>query len=152
MCIRDSADSDAELVEWVRTAAASSGLSSRPFDPVHPFCDVRLPDGSRLSATMAVCERPAVSIRLYRHERVNLADLPRAGAFGDQLAAFLAAAVAARANLMVSGETFAGKTTLLRALGNAVPATERLVTCEPVSYTHLRAHETPEHLVCRLLL
>jgi pilus assembly protein CpaF len=124
------ADSDDELVEWVRTAAAYSGLSSRPFDPVHPFCDVRLPDGSRLSATMAVCERPAVSIRLYRHERVHLADLHRTGAFGDQLGAFLAAAVAARANLMVSGETFAGKTTLLRALGNAVPATERLVTCE----------------------
>ena len=58
------ADSDAELVEWVRTAATYAGLSSRPFDPVHPWLEVRLPDGSRLCALMAVVERPVMAIRL----------------------------------------------------------------------------------------
>ena len=75
------ADSDAELVEWVRTAATYAGLSSRPFDPVNPWLEVRLPDGSRLCALMAVVERPVVSIRLYRQQRVTLDDLRALGAF-----------------------------------------------------------------------
>ncbi len=124
------ADSDGELIEWVRTAATYAGLSSRPFDPVHPWLELRLPDGSRLCALMAVVERPTVSIRLFRRQKVLLADLHARGAFDDQLHAFLAAAVGARANLMVSGETFAGKTTLLRALGNAVGYDERIVSAE----------------------
>jgi Flp pilus assembly CpaF family ATPase len=124
------ADSDSELVDWVRTAATYAGLSSRPFDPVHPWLEVRLPDGSRLCALMSVVERPAVSIRLYRHQRVLLDDLRALDAFSEELHAFLTAAVHGRFNLMVSGETFAGKTTLLRALGNAIPYEERLVTAE----------------------
>lgn len=124
------ADSDAELIDWVRTAATYAGLSSRPFDPVHPWLEVRLPDGSRLCALMSVVERPAISIRLYRQQRVTLDDLHALGAFSDELHTFLRAAVLGRCNLMVSGETFAGKTTLLRALGNAIPFEERLVTAE----------------------
>jgi pilus assembly protein CpaF len=124
------ADSDAELVDWVRTAATYAGLSSRPFDPVNPWLELRLPDGSRLCALMSVVERPVLSIRCYRLSRVMLADLRALDAFDDQLHRFLQAAVGGRANLMVSGETFAGKTTLLRALGNAIPYDERLVTAE----------------------
>lgn len=124
------ADSDAELIEWVRTAATYSGLTSRPFDTVNPWLELRLPDGSRLCALMGVVERPVVSIRLFRSQRVTLADLHARGSFDDQLHAFLHAAVQARANLLVSGETFSGKTTLLRALGNAIPFEERIVTCE----------------------
>jgi len=124
------ADSDAELVEWVRTAAIYAGLSSRPFDPANPWLELRLPDGSRLCALMSVVARPVVSVRLFRLQRVMLDDLHALGGFNEQLHAFLAAAVRARCNVMVSGETFAGKTTLLRALGNAVPFEERLVTAE----------------------
>ena len=124
------ADSDAELIEWVRTAATYSGLTSRPFDTVNPWLELRLPDGSRLCALMGVVERPVVSIRLFRSQRVTLADLHARGGFDDQLFAFLHAAVLARANIVVSGETFSGKTTLLRALGNAIPHEERIVTCE----------------------
>lgn len=124
------ADSDAELIEWVRTAATYSGLTSRPFDTVNPWLELRLPDGSRLCALMGVVERPVVSIRLFRSQRVTLADLRTRGGFDDQLFAFLQAAVLARTNIVVSGETFSGKTTLLRALGNAIPYEERLVTCE----------------------
>jgi pilus assembly protein CpaF len=124
------ADSDAELIEWVRTAATYSGLTSRPFDTVNPWLELRLPDGSRLCALMGVVERPVVSIRLFRSQRVTLADLHARGSFDTQLHAFLHAAVQARGNLLVSGETFSGKTTLLRALGNAIPFEERIVTCE----------------------
>jgi Flp pilus assembly CpaF family ATPase len=124
------ADSDAELVEWVRTAATYSGLSSRPFDIANPWLELRLPDGSRLCALMGVVDRPVVSIRLFRSQRVTLADLAERGSFDAQLYAFLQAAVLARANIVVSGETFSGKTTLLRALGNAIAYEERIVTCE----------------------
>jgi Flp pilus assembly CpaF family ATPase len=124
------AESDAELIEWVRTAATYSGLSSRPFDVANPWLELRLPDGSRLCALMSVVGRPAVSIRLFRSQRVTLDDLAARGGFSPQLHAFLAAAVKARANIIVSGETFSGKTTLLRALGNAIPYAERILTCE----------------------
>src|SRR5262249_58939033 len=55
------ADSDEELVELIQALAAYSGLSSRPFDTANPQLDVRLPDGSRLSAVMDVTVRPAAS-------------------------------------------------------------------------------------------
>jgi Flp pilus assembly CpaF family ATPase len=136
------ADSDTELIEWVRTAATYAGLSSRPFDPVHPWLEVRLPDGSRLCALMSVVERPVVSIRLYRQQRVTLEDLRQLDAFTDEVLAFLTAAVHGRCNLMVSGETFVGKTTLLRALGNTIPFEERLVTAE--HFLELGFHHLPD--------
>jgi pilus assembly protein CpaF len=124
------AESDAELIEWVRTAATYSGLASRPFDTANPWLELRLPDGSRLCALMSVVQRPVVSIRLYRSHRVTLDDLAARGSFDPRLHAFLNAAVRARLNIVVSGETFSGKTTLLRALGNAIGFEERIVTCE----------------------
>ena len=57
------ADSDRELVDLIRSAASRFGLSERRFDLARPELDLRLPDGSRLSALMAVTERPVVSIR-----------------------------------------------------------------------------------------
>ncbi len=124
------AGNDAELIEWVRTAATYAGLSSRPFDTVNPWLELRLADGSRLCAMMGVVDRPVVSIRLFRLQRVTLEDLRARGGFDPQLHAFLAAAVVGRCNLVVSGETFSGKTTLLRALGNTIPYEERIVTAE----------------------
>ena len=55
--------------------AAHAGLTSRPFDSANPQLDLRLPDGSRLSAVMGVTSRPAVSIRRARLGRVFLSDL-----------------------------------------------------------------------------
>ncbi|HEY3477670.1 MAG TPA: CpaF family protein, partial [Streptomyces sp.] len=54
------AESDEELVELIQVLGAYSGLSSRPFDSANPQLDLRLPDGSRLSAVMGVTARPAV--------------------------------------------------------------------------------------------
>ena len=80
------ADSDDELVELVQVLGAYSGLTSRPFDSANPQLDLRLPDGSRLSAVMGVCQRPAAvdpagadRAGLARHDgRVRL-DVPGAG-------------------------------------------------------------------------
>ncbi len=124
------ADSDDELVEWVRTMATYTGLSSRPWDLSNPKLEFRLPDGSRLVGLLGAVARPVISIRLYRRPRVNLTDLRGRDSFDEQLQAFLEAAVRARQNFMVSGETGAGKTTLLRAMCSAIPAEERLVTVE----------------------
>jgi Flp pilus assembly CpaF family ATPase len=124
------AENDAELIELIQVLAAYSGLSSRPFDTANPQLDLRLPDGSRLSAVMDVTPRPAVSIRRARMGKVFLADLVGNGTMSPAVGSFLAAAVAARKNIMIAGATNAGKTTLLRALANQIPAEERLITVE----------------------
>jgi pilus assembly protein CpaF len=124
------ADHDAELVELIQVLAAYSGLSSRPFDTAHPQLDLRLPDGSRLSAVMDVTMRPSVSIRRARMGKVFLADLVGNGTLLPEAAVFLAAAAAARKNIMIAGATNAGKTTLLRAIVNQLPPGERLITVE----------------------
>lgn len=124
------ADSNDELVSMVRAGAARFGLSERRFDAGQPELDLRLPDGSRLSAVMAVTEHPVVDIRRHRLADHTLGDLVELGALDDELAALLAAAVRARRNILVSGAMNAGKTTLLRALAAEIPARERIVTIE----------------------
>lgn len=124
------AETDDELVELIQLLGAYSGLSSRSFDSANPQLDLRLPDGSRLSAVMDVCARPSVSIRSNRLQKVLLSDLVGNGSISEELAHFLAAAVAARKNIMIAGATNAGKTTLLRALANEILPHERLVTVE----------------------
>jgi pilus assembly protein CpaF len=122
-----AAESDDELVDLIQALAAYSGLSSRPFDTANPQLDLRLPDGSRLSAVMDVTLRPAVSIRRARMGKVFLADLVGNGTMLPEAAAFLAAA---SKNIMIAGATNAGKTTLLRAVANQIPPGERLITVE----------------------
>jgi Flp pilus assembly CpaF family ATPase len=124
------ADSDEELIELVQVLGAYSGLTSRSFDTANPQLDLRLPDGSRLSAVMGVTARPALSIRRSRLSRVFLDDLVENGSLTPEIAAMLSAAVRARKNIMIAGATNAGKTTLLRALANEIPAAERLITVE----------------------
>ncbi|MXW42936.1 MAG: CpaF family protein [Acidimicrobiia bacterium] len=124
------ANSDEELIALISRAAARLGRNERRFDIANPFLDLQLPDRSRLNAVMAVSERPAVSIRRHRHQRVSLNDLCKLNAFDSVLQDFLNAAVNARMSIIVSGGTNAGKTTLLRALLNACDPSERLITIE----------------------
>ena len=125
-----AADSDAELTEMLRSAAARFGLSERRFDVSHPELDLRLPDGSRLSALISVVQRPVVSIRRHRYVDLTLDDLVEMGALDPTLASFLTAAVQARKNIVVGGAMNSGKTTLIRALAAAIPPRERVVTIE----------------------
>jgi len=124
------ADSDEELVELIRSVAARLGMTERRFDGAHPEVDLRLPDGSRLSALMSVVRRPAISIRRHRFMDLALADLVAMGMIDVGLASFLGAAVRARKNIVVGGAMNSGKTTLLRALAAEIPPYERIVTIE----------------------
>ncbi len=124
------ADSDDDLIGLLRSAAARFGLSERRFDHAHPELDLRLPDGSRLSALMGVTARPAVSIRRHRFVQVTLDDLVQLGTLDAATASLLAAAVRARKNIVIGGAMNSGKTTLMRALAAEIPRRERVVTIE----------------------
>jgi Flp pilus assembly CpaF family ATPase len=124
------AGSDRELVDLVRMMAARLGSEERRFDRGSPKVSLRLPDGSRLFAVMAVSARPAVSIRRHRYPRTTLGELVRLGTIDTRLRDFLTALVLARKNILVAGGTNLGKTTLLRALAAAIPPQERLITIE----------------------
>jgi len=124
------AENDDELVAMIRSAAARFGLSERRFDAAQPELDLRLPDGSRLSAVMAVTERPVIDIRRHRLSDHTLDDLLDLGTLDEDLARMLAAAVRAKRNILISGAMNSGKTTLLRALAAEIGPAERIVTIE----------------------
>ncbi len=124
--------SDAELTQLIRDLAARSGVEERRFDRGSPGVSFQLPGGERVFAVMAVTARPSVSIRRHRYRTVSLGKLRRLGTIDRDLEAFLGALVRARKNLLVTGGTAIGKTTLLRALAAEIPPWERLVTVEDV--------------------
>ena len=108
--------------------------SGRRIDLSHPFVDARLPDGSRLHIAIPeiTAENWAINIRKHLMRGKSLRELAVLGAMTNQVAEFLESCVAARSNLLVSGATQAGKTTILNALVSAVTPTERVVTIEEV--------------------
>ena len=134
------AGSDDELIGIVQNLASYAGINARPFTRASPELDLRLPDGSRLSAVLAASERPIVSIRRNRFPQMFLSDLVELGTVDDQLASFLDACVRARMNIVIGGATDAGKTTLLRSLINCVSPDERLITVERALELGLRRH------------
>lgn len=133
------ASTDEELIELIQTLAAYAGRSSRPFDAANVELDLRLPDGSRLSAIQEVSGRPAVSIRRHRFSKVSLADLVGNDTLSQEAADFLAAVIRAKYNVVISGGTDAGKTTMLRALASEIGPEERVVTVENSLELGLRA-------------
>ena len=104
-------------------------------DRASPIVDARLPDGSRLHAVIPplALDGPCVTIRRFVGDRIDVAS------FGapPSVTAFLAWAVANGANVVVSGGTSAGKTTLCNALGAHVPADDRVVTIEETAELQL---------------
>jgi pilus assembly protein CpaF len=124
------ARSDEELERWVRNAAARMGLSERRFDENRPHLILRLPDGSRLHAIMSVTRRICISIRVHRLVDVDLADMRRLKTMDAPVEALLRAAVLAKLNIIISGGTDAGKTTLLRAFLNECKPDDRVITIE----------------------
>jgi pilus assembly protein CpaF len=108
--------------------------SGRRVDLSSPFVDATLPDGSRLHVVLPDITRthPAVNVRKFITRTRSLQDLVGNGTLPSAAAAFLDAAVVAGANIVVSGATQAGKTTMLNALTGSIPARERVITCEEV--------------------
>ncbi|MGD0083410.1 MAG: ATPase, T2SS/T4P/T4SS family [Acidimicrobiales bacterium] len=141
------AESDEELIATVRAAGARFGLAERRFDSAQPELDLRLPDGSRLSAVMSVTEHPVIDIRRHRLSDHDLTDLVALKMLDEELASFLSAAVRAKRNVLVSGAMNAGKTTLLRALAAEIPPSERIVTIEQALELGLD-HQRDRHPDC----
>jgi pilus assembly protein CpaF len=108
--------------------------SGRRVDVSTPFVDAMLTDGSRLHVVIPdiTLRHWAVNIRKFIVGASSLDDLVELGTLTPPAARFLEAAVAAGLNIIVAGGTQAGKTTLLNCLGAAIPARERVVTCEEV--------------------
>src|SRR6266508_3285493 len=108
--------------------------SGRRVDLSTPFVDASLSDGSRLHVVIPDVTRRhwAVNIRKFVLRASSLDELVRLGTMTPQCARFSEAAVVAGVNLVAAGATQAGKTTLLNCLASAIPARERLVTCEEV--------------------
>jgi pilus assembly protein CpaF len=94
--------------------------------------DARLPDGSRVNATLppVALDGPTLSIRRFGRQRLRRTDLLRLAMLSEDMHAFIEHAVRARKNILISGGTGAGKTTFLGAVAEAIPASERIVTIE----------------------
>jgi pilus assembly protein CpaF len=121
----------AQVSDLVEKMLKSSG---RRVDLSTPFVDAMMPDGSRLHVVIPDITRRhwAVNIRKFVVKAHSLDELVALGSITTQAARFLEAAVASGLNIIVAGGTQAGKTTLLNCLASAIPARERVVTCEEV--------------------
>ena len=141
------AQNDAELIELIRRIATRMGHREQRFDPAHPELNLQMPDGSRLFATMEVSSHPSMIIRRHRFDYSSLGELVSQKMMTPATAQFLAASVRARCNIVIAGGTGTGKTTLLRALINEIPRTERIVTIEDAFEIGLEHFETahPDH-------
>lgn len=108
--------------------------SGRRLDLSQPFVDARLPDGSRLHVTIPeiTAEHWAVNIRKHLMRHLELENLVEIGVLNSELSNLLKKVVAEGRNILVSGGTQAGKTTLLNALLSAIPTNERVITIEEV--------------------
>lgn len=108
--------------------------TGRRVDLSQPFTDARLPDGSRVHIVLGgiTSRHAAVNIRKFTVRATRLADLVGLGSITPQAAAVLDASVVAGLNILVSGGTQAGKTTMLNALAGSIPGSERVISCEEV--------------------
>src|SRR5215216_3690637 len=104
----------------------------RRIDESSPLVDARLPDGSRVNAIIPPLSLsgPLVTIRKFGKRRLTLADMIRIGTLSTESVEFLQRCVEAQLNMLISGGTGTGKTTLLNALSAAIPDSDRIVTIE----------------------
>jgi pilus assembly protein CpaF len=125
------------LLQVIRRMVARAG---RPLSRESPMADARLPDGSRLNVVLnpPALNGPLVSIRRFGVRPLTADDLLANEALAKEMLDFLAAAVKARLNILISGGTGSGKTTLLNALSRYIPSTERVVTIEDTAELELQ--------------
>jgi pilus assembly protein CpaF len=112
----------------------------RRVDESSPIVDARLPDGSRVNAIIPplALEGPTLSIRRFRPIPFIMEDLIERGTLSEGMAKFLSLAVQARLNILISGGTSAGKTTLLNTLSGHIFNSERIVTIEDTAELSLQ--------------
>src|ERR1700704_3521324 len=133
-----------QLLSAIGTLMTSAG---RRLDHVDPVLEARLPDGSRLTIVLppVAVDGPMITIRKFASSPYGIDDLIRFGSVSLEAAAFLRASVQARANLLISGGSSSGKTTLLNALATSITEDERIVTIEEAAELRL-----PQGHVCRM--
>jgi len=112
----------------------------RRVDESNPYVDARLADGSRFNAMVPpiAVDGSLVSIRKFKKEKLSIDDLVNFGAFTEEMAAYLQAAVSTRLNVIVSGGTGSGKTTTLNALSSFIDDSERILTIEDTAELQLQ--------------
>ncbi len=117
----------------------------RRIDESSPMVDARLPDGSRVNVVIPplALNGPCISIRKFAETALTVRDMVHLGTITEQMVDFLRACVLARLDIVVSGGTSTGKTTLLNVLSSFLPPDQRIVTIEDAAELHL----SQEHVV-----
>ncbi|MBI4860352.1 MAG: CpaF family protein [Candidatus Riflebacteria bacterium] len=125
ICFRDPA----QLYQVIEKIVIPVG---RRCDEFFPYCDARLPDGSRVNIIIPPLSLvgPVITIRRFSTNPFQVSDLVKMNTLTQPMADFIRACVESRQNLIVSGGTGSGKTTTLNAISGFLPATERIVTIE----------------------
>jgi pilus assembly protein CpaF len=127
---------DAHLLRIIDRIVSQVG---RRIDEASPMVDARLPDGSRVNAIIPplALSGPSLTIRKFSRNALTLEDLVGLGSISEQTADFLAQCVRGKLNILISGGTGTGKTTLLNAVSAYVPGEERIVTIEDAAELRL---------------
>jgi pilus assembly protein CpaF len=127
---------DSHLRRIINKMVAQVG---RRIDESSPMVDARLPDGSRVNAIIPPLSLsgPLVTIRKFSRRRLDMDDMIRLGTLSTETVEFLQRAIQAQLNILISGGTGTGKTTLLNSMSTAIPETERIVTIEDAAELRL---------------
>jgi pilus assembly protein CpaF len=127
---------DSHLRRIINKIVAQVG---RRIDEASPLVDARLPDGSRVNAVIPPLSLSGalVTIRKFSRQRYDMDDLIRLGTLTSPTVDFLERCVAAELNVLISGGTGTGKTTLLNALSSAIPDSDRILTIEDAAELRL---------------
>lgn len=133
---------EAHLMRVIRRIGENVG---RRIDESSPMLDARLPDGSRVNAIIPPLslDGPALSIRRFGVNPIDIHRLLKLDTVTEDMAFFLEACVRCKMNMLISGGTGTGKTTLLNALSRWIPPGERVVTIEDAAELQLQR----EHVV-----
>jgi len=128
---------DQHLLRIINKIVSAVG---RRVDESQPLVDARLADGSRVNAVIppVAVDGPLLSIRKFSHKPFGLKELVEIGSITPEIAEFLQAMVKGRLNIIISGGTGTGKTTMLNAMSSAIDHRERIVTIEDAAELQLQ--------------
>ncbi len=140
--VKDNTVSFVDDNHIIRTIQRIVEPLGRTIDSANPMVDARLSDGSRLNAVIPPLSinGPVITIRKFSRNLNTIEDLLRNGTMTADMATFLDACVKSKLNIIVSGGTGTGKTTLLNILSSFIPEDERIVTIEDAA--ELKLHQT----------
>jgi pilus assembly protein CpaF len=140
--VQTSFQDDKHLLRIIQKIVSGVG---RRIDESSPYVDARLPDGSRVNAIIPplAIDGSSVSIRKFAKQRIGMAKLIEFGAVSPAMATVMEAIALSRRNVLISGGTGSGKTTMLNAMSSFIDHRERIVTIEDSAELQLQQ----EHVV-----